>query len=162
MATANRERPAASGAPRRLNRPKDKHDLLEQLVDQGPFQELRDVLVFAAAVGWHENRRVPLAVRDEPIRWEVATNRRGTEPLVNMIATSASGDPEILADDQFDERMAIFEEYANGGLEVLRGLLAAEPRPAVDVVLELVQKVSRTAEERDLVSLADAADELQW
>jgi dnd system-associated protein 4 len=162
MSTANREWSAVGGAPRRLNRPKDKDDLLVQLVGQGPFQELRDVLVFAAAVGWHENRRMPLAARGEPIRWEVAANRRGTEPLVNMIAASASGDPEILADDRFDERLAIFEEYANGGLEILRGLLAAEPRPAVDVVLELVQKVSRTAKERDVVSLADAADELQW
>ena len=57
------QRASAGGVPRRLNRPKDKDDLLAQLVDQGPFQELRDVLVFAAAVGWHENRRVPLAAR---------------------------------------------------------------------------------------------------
>lgn len=162
MSTTSRDRTAAGGTPRRLNRSKDKHDLLTQLVGQRPFQDFRDVLVFAAAIGWHENRRVSLATRDEPIRWETANNRRGTEPLVNMIAAAASGDPEILADDRFDERLAIFEEYANGGLEVLHGLLAAEPRPTVDVMLELVQKACWTAEERDVVSLAEAADELQW
>jgi dnd system-associated protein 4 len=160
-----RERPGTrgtGGAQRRLNRPKDKDELIQQLVEQGPFQEYRDVLVFAAAVGWHEKRRLPLTAKGEPIRWEVATNRRGTEALANMIAAADSDDPEILSDDRFDERLEFFEQYANGGLEVLQGLLTSEPRPAVDVILELVQKVSRSRDAQDVVSLADAADELEW
>jgi dnd system-associated protein 4 len=161
MAKTSRERPSGGGQ-RRLNRPKDKDDLLQRLVDQGPFRELRDVLVFAAALGWHEQRRIPLASRGEPIRWEVATNRRGTEALVNMIAASASGDPEILSDDRFDDRLAIFEEYANGGLELLGALLAAEPRPTVDIVLELVQKVLRADQAEEPVNLSEVADELKW
>jgi len=104
------------------------------------------VLVFAAAVGWYEKNSVPLGVKDEPIRWETATNRRGTEALVDMIAVAETGDPEILAADRFDERLGIFEGYANGGLEILRGLLASEPRPAVDVILELIQKIARSDE----------------
>jgi dnd system-associated protein 4 len=165
MTQAASERPGArtpGATQRRLSFAKDKRELIEQLASQRPFRENRDVLVFAAAVGWHERRRVPLATKDEPIRWETATNRRGTEPLANMIAAVESNDPEILSDDRFDERLEIFEQYANGGLEVLRGLLASEPRAAVDVILELVQKISRSEETRESVNLADAVDELEW
>src|SRR5438874_2284392 len=152
----------STGPQRRLNRPKDKDDLLQQLTEHGPFEEYRDVLVFAAALGWHEQRRIPLAAKSEPIRWEVATNRRGTEALVNMIAAVKSGDPEILAGDRFEERLTIFEEYANGGLEILRALLDTEPRPAVDVVLELVQRVSRADQARDVIDLSGAAHNLDF
>lgn len=152
-----------SGAPRRLNRPKDKDEFVRLLVEQGPFKEYRDVLVFAAAVGWHEQRRLPLAEKGEPIRWEVATNRRGTEALTNMIAAVDSADPEILGDYRFDERLETFEQYANGGLDVLQALLANEPRPTVDVILELVQKVSRTTiDPPDVIYLADAVSELEF
>jgi dnd system-associated protein 4 len=153
---------SASTTPRRLNRPKDKDDLLQQLTEKGPFQEYRDVLVFAAALGWHEGRRQPLGIKGEPIRWDVATHRRGTEALVNMIAAAATEDPEIVAPDRFDERLEIFEEYANGGLEILRSLLASDPRAPVDVVLALVQKVCRSDDEPDQVDLAGVADSLEW
>ncbi|MFB4285071.1 DNA phosphorothioation-associated protein 4 [Nonomuraea sp. MTCD27] len=162
----NRQELTGSGrgqaAQRRLNRPKDKDDLLQQLTEQGPFQEYRDVLVFAAALGWHKDRNAPLGVRGEPIRWEVATNRRGTELLVNMIAAVESGDPEILATDRFDERLDIFERYANGGLEVLRRILAADPRPPVDVILGLVQGLCRSAAEGETIDLSSAADSLEF
>jgi dnd system-associated protein 4 len=153
---------ATAGTQRRLNFAKDKRELIEQLAGHRPFRENRDVLVFAAAVGWHEKRKVPLAAKDEPIRWETATNRRGTEALANMIAAVESGDPEILSDDRFDERLEIFEQYANGGLEVLRGLIDSQPRPAIDVILEVVQQVSRSTDAQDAVNLADAVEELEW
>lgn len=152
----------SGGIQRRLSFAKDKREIIEQLAGQRPFRENRDVLVFAAAVGWHEKRSVPLASKDEPIRWETATNRRGTEALANMIAAVDSEDPEILSDDRFDERLEIFEQYANGGLEILRGLLANEPRPAIDVILELVQRICRSEDVQESVSLADAVDELEW
>lgn len=152
----------AGGPQRRVNRAKDKHDFFEEITRNGPFEDNRDVLVFAAAVGWYEKNSIPLGVKDEPIRWETATNRRGTEALVNMIAVSETGDPEILAADRFDERLAIFEGYANGGLEILRSLLATEPRPAVDVILELIQKIARADEAKAAVSLTEAADALEW
>lgn len=152
----------SAGPQRRVNRAKDKHDFFEEMTRNGPFEDNRDVLIFAAAVGWYEKNSLPLGAKDEPIRWETATNRRGTEALVNMIAVAETSDPEILANDRFDERLAIFEGYANGGLEILRNLLATEPRPAVDVILELIQKVARSNEVKAVVSLAEAADTLEW
>lgn len=150
-------------AQRRLNRSKDKDDLLQQLTEQGPFQEYRDVLVFAAALGWYEEHRVPLGAKGEPIRWEVATNRRGTEALANMISAAATSDAEIVSPARFEERLTLFEEYANGGLERLRGVLAeAGPRPPLDVILALVQKACRADEQPDPVDLSSLADELQW
>lgn len=58
--------------------------------------------------------------------------------LVNMLAISQTDDPAILLDDRFDDRIKIFEEYANGGLEVLRELLDQSHKPAVDVLRDLI------------------------
>ena len=156
--SSGREQPTQ----RRLNRPKDKDDLLQLLTEQGPFQEYRDVLVFAAALGWYQRKRLPLGAKGEAIRWETATNRKGTEALVNMIAAAESENPEILAAELFDERLEIFEEYANGGLEILQTMLKSEIRPPLDVLLELVQSAFKGAIAREVVDLTSAAEYLEF
>ncbi len=55
-----------------------------------------------------------------------------------MIAAVTTDEIDILADDRIDDRLQIFEEYANGGLEVIRERLANDPRPALDVILDIV------------------------
>jgi dnd system-associated protein 4 len=128
-------------APRRVRRPRDKEEVIQRLLatQEGPFGEIRDVLTFAAALGYKHNRKVPLTATGEAIRWETAKNRRGTEPLVGMLALASSEDGEVVADDRFDEQIRFFEEYANGGLEILGEILNRSPRLAREVVLELVQ-----------------------
>jgi dnd system-associated protein 4 len=106
----------------RFSPPKDKFDLIKSLAESGsPFNEYRDVLFFAAVLGWQGGRRVPLSGRGETIRWEVFRNRTGTELITDMIAVAcAPDDPSILAASRLDERVAMLEEYANGGLELLQ------------------------------------------
>lgn len=123
---------------RRVRRPKDKEDLFKNLIDEGVFATFREVLVFAAALGVAAGRRVAFDQSLEPIPWEVFANS-SSEALMDMIAAAASeDDADILADDRADDRLTIFEENANGGLEVIRERLANDPRPALDVVLEIV------------------------
>lgn len=123
--------------PRRVRRPKDKEELLTTLVDDdGPFTTFREALVFAAALGVASQRRVPFDQTSEAIPWEVFGNTAA--PTMDMIAAVTSDEIDILADDRIDDRMTIFEEYANGGLEVIRERLANDPRPALDVVLDIV------------------------
>ena len=67
------------------------------------------------------------------------TGRRGTEALVNLIAVSEHpADLTILSGDRFNERVSIFEEYAHGGLEVLKNELAKSPKPLVDTFRDLI------------------------
>lgn len=142
----------------RFSPPRDKADLLRSLVDKdSPFNELRDVLFFAAAIGWKEERRVPLGARGEAIRWDVMVNRTGTEIVTDMIAVASyPEDRELLSGSRKDERVALLEEFANGGLEVIRDRLsAAGAVPIRSVILTMVQDYlddDADAEQEDLAT----------
>ena len=142
-----------AGVPgyRRVRRSKDKSNLLDRLTKSenratSPFDSYRDVIIFCAALGWWRKRRVSFDSSDEPIRWETMTSLPGAEMLVNMLAVSQTDDPTILLDERFDDRIVIFEEYANGGLEVLRESLDQSPKPAVDVLRDLVMQADIDAQ----------------
>lgn len=146
---------------RRVRRPTDKGELLTRLVDSNPFSTFREALIFAAALGYSHDRRSGFDKSDEAIPWEVFSGAQGTE-LIDMIAATSDDDLEILGDDEerSDQRLQLFEEYANGGLEVLQEHLAQEARPEVDVVLDLVLSAREASPEGGKVDLTSIADEL--
>ena len=122
-------------ADKRIKIAKDKAKLVKDLKvsddSTGPFQTYVDVMVFAAALGAKRKKRVPLAefTKDlEPIRREYFDN--SCDLVINLLAISDTQDQKILADDEKsdEQRLKIFEEYANGGLEILQD----ELRGAVD------------------------------
>lgn len=138
--------------------PKDKADFLKELVGKdSPFNELRDVLFFAAVVGWTESRRVPLSGRGEAIRWDVMSNRLGTEIVMDMIAVATTpDDKELLSEAREDERVAILEEFANGGLEVLKERIGtAGVLPLQTVLVHLLQEYLRSGKAPDNRGLAE-------
>ncbi|MBW4591770.1 MAG: DNA phosphorothioation-associated protein 4 [Brasilonema angustatum HA4187-MV1] len=125
-------------AVNRIKIAKDKADLVKALVSSkettGPFQTYADVLVFTAALGAKRKKRVVLgeiSKRDpEPIPQEHFVTR-GYNMLIKLLAMTENKDINILSsnDEYYDaQRTCIFEEYANGGLEILRD----ELRGAVD------------------------------
>ena len=113
-------------ADRRIHIANDKTDFIKSLLigenDKGLFNYQYDVLSFAAVLGANKNRKLPLGeTSKDPIRQEVF-NRQGYDTIINLLAVFNSNDPNILADsdEMEDKRATIFEEYANGGLEILR------------------------------------------
>jgi dnd system-associated protein 4 len=146
----------ADGGPRAVRRSSDKEELLRRLTDgTSPFPTYRDALVFAAALGWNQRRRVPLKnAGGEPIRWATMTNRLGTEDVVDMVAAAHSGDPQILTAPRVNERISIFEEYANGGLEYLEATLASQgATPMLEVINDLVRAAMLPPEQSDAPDL---------
>ena len=142
----------------RFSPPKDKADFLKELVGKdSPFNEFRDVLFFAAVVGFHEDRRVALSARGEAIRWDVMSNRLGTEIVMDMIAVATDlDDKELLSGARKDERVAILEEYANGGLEVLKERIGtAGVLPLDTVIIHLLQEYMHSDQSPDSTGLAD-------
>ncbi|HEY9607229.1 MAG TPA: DNA phosphorothioation-associated protein 4 [Allocoleopsis sp.] len=122
----------------RIRVAKDKADLVKSLVvsDQttGPFPTYADVMVFAAALGAKRKKRSPLGSistkEPGPIALEVFASR-GYDLMLKLLAIADTKDAKILSlfDEKSEEkRIHIFEEYANGGLEILRD----ELRGAVD------------------------------
>jgi dnd system-associated protein 4 len=113
----------------RIKVARDKASLVQSLTasdsSTGPFETYADVLTFAATLGIKYKRRIPLlgeiSKREPaPIPREVFTNR-GYDMVMNLIAVADNGDPKILASNEAcsADRVQAFEEYANGGLEVL-------------------------------------------
>ena len=114
----------------RIRVAKDKAELVQSLLESNnsnsPFQTYADVLAFAAALGARYNKRAVLeavaAKEPAPIALEIFVSR-GYDLLIKLLAIAAQADPHILSvrDPIAEEqRVLIFEEYANGGLEVLR------------------------------------------
>jgi dnd system-associated protein 4 len=113
---------------------------MQELQNEGKFSTYRDILLFAAAVGFRQQRRVPFtASSGDPIRSDVLLAPGFSDTLVNMIAANVvTDDPEIMDDTRLDERFRIFEEYANGGLEYIQEQVNVRHQPAAQVVIDLV------------------------
>jgi len=123
---------------------KDKADLVKALTlgndTTGPFQTYADAIAFAAALGAKRKKRVVLAElsKKEPgaIAQEIFITR-GYDRLIKLLAIGETKDIKILSpsDAEAEEKcLQIFEEYANGGLEILQD----ELRGAVDYTERLL------------------------
>ena len=148
-------------AYRRVRKPQDKDDLLNRLTGGNPFETYREALIFAGAYGFAHARRVPFEKASEPISWEVFSGAPGAV-IIDMIAAATSDQLEVLGeeDDDFDRRLTLFEEYANGGLELLRERLENDSRSELDVILDAVLAAEGESAQEASVDLAAIADEL--
>jgi dnd system-associated protein 4 len=122
-------------AANRIRVAKDKAELVKSLVASkdttGPFQTYVEVMVFAAALGVKYKRRVPLDVISKdlsPLRQDYFTS--SFTLLINLLAITETENIKIIDDDNVadEQRIHIFEEYANAGLEIIQN----ELRGAVD------------------------------
>ncbi|MBD2524978.1 DNA phosphorothioation-associated protein 4 [Nostoc sp. FACHB-133] len=122
----------------RIRVAKDKAELVKDLTSSdggtGPFNTFADVIVFAAALGAKHKRRVALGEiskrEPSPIPQEQFIVR-GYNTVINLIAIAETQEIKVLSLDEGnnnEKRNYIFEEYANGGLEILQ----SEIRGAVD------------------------------
>ncbi|MBR8839597.1 MAG: DNA phosphorothioation-associated protein 4 [Stigonema ocellatum SAG 48.90 = DSM 106950] len=122
----------------RIRVAKDKAELVKSLTSTdgatGPFQTYADAIIFAAALGAKHKKRIPLGEISKrepgPIPQEVLVSR-GYDLVIKFLGITATQDIKILSSNEEkseNQRLRIFEEYANGGLEILQ----AEFRGAVD------------------------------
>lgn len=123
---------------------KDKADFVKSLTESGgttgPFQTYADVVVFAAMFGFKRKKRVAVetvAKREpSPISMEVFISR-GYDLAINLLTLSETKDTTCLSHfnpESEPKKTKIFEEYANGGLEILQ----EEFRGAVDYTNHLL------------------------
>ncbi|MFN6513555.1 MAG: DNA phosphorothioation-associated protein 4 [Nostoc sp. CreGUA01] len=139
----------------RIRVAKDKAQLVKDLTSSdggtGPFQTFADAIVFAAALGAKHKKRVPLGEiskrEPSPIRLEYFATM-GHDVLIKLLGITETQDINILSldEEQYEtQRHHIFEEYANGGLEILQN----ELRGAVDYSerLLLIMSLERDKQE---------------
>lgn len=140
----------------RVRLAKDKAELVRSLVAEvngmAPFSTYADVLAFAAALGARRQRRSPVvdvAREPTPIAFEIFISR-GYDALFKLLAAVETKNASVLSslDAKAENfRVSLFEEYANGGLEILQG----ELRGAIDYTeaLLLLLSFERNPDERD-------------
>ena len=128
----------------RIRVAKDKAELVQKLLDTkattGSFQTYADIIAFAAGLGAKCQKQIEIEevsrVEPAPISLEVFVSR-GYDRLIKLIAVVHTQDIKILSTEDAiaeSQRVKIFEEYANGGLEQLSN----ELRGAVDYTERLV------------------------
>lgn len=109
---------------------KDKADLVKGLIlspgATGLFQTYVEVMVFAATLGAKHKKRVPLKEISKrepgPIELEYFATK-GYDLVIKLLAIAETKDIKVISsndEDYEDKRIHIFEEYANGGLEILQ------------------------------------------
>jgi dnd system-associated protein 4 len=141
---------------KRVHRGKDKEDIIAALTSEqvGVFKEIWRLLLFAAQVGFQEKRRDPLASVDSGKGIDQSTfgncpSWPGVSYLLTLVencsSDSLSGAPEAE-----DTRLEVFQEYANGGLSVIREYFR-DRIIDLDSVLSFIDMRSRTvSQEPDL------------
>ncbi|GAM03545.1 hypothetical conserved protein [Novosphingobium sp. MBES04] len=85
------------------------------------------MLCFAALLGFSEKRRLPLDRSQgvEDVSYQ-QFERGDAENLIYLIALAETEDPDILREGEEGRCAEIFEEYANGGLAIIKDHLLRE------------------------------------
>ena len=148
------KRRAAIGI-KRIQRASDKEAIIELLTSEsvGAFREIWRLLFFAALVGFKNHRREPLGSTQsgEGIRQDSFANNPvwlGTLYLLGLVETETT-DTLRSTEEAENERITIFEEYANGGLAILKEHFASS-NESLDSLLTFIQSQTQTASTPDL------------
>lgn len=114
-----------------INRSRTLEDIVQKLAGQNVpgterrlFPTIRELLCFCALLGFSERRRVPLDRSQgvEDISYQ-QFERGDAEDLIYMIALAETQDTDTLREGEEVKCAEIFEEYANGGLMVVKDFL---------------------------------------
>ena len=138
---------------RRIRHPRKYEDLFKLLTEDknSVFASKAQVLLFAAAIGFNEEKRTTFADKDsyDPIRMATFDNLgRNFKMVLDTLAVADTKDIKILSPEKFDERVLIFEEYACTGLEVLRIRLEGQNSP-LDAIIKILSEQQTQDDETD-------------
>jgi len=96
--------------------------LVEEKTERGKkevFPTFRELMTFAAALGFDQGRSLTVDGPSKEIESRILENHPPTVEMIDLIALAETKDSMILLDGKENDRLDIFERYANGGLEVL-------------------------------------------
>lgn len=131
--TRNSARKRAGVGMKRIQRASDKEEIIKSLMsDQvGVFKEIWKLLLFAAQVGVKNNTRTPLKAADPGKGIDQSTfgNCPAWPGVLYLMTLAETQKSESLSgsQDAEDERVAVFQEYANGGLAILQEFFTGRP-----------------------------------
>ena len=108
----------------RVSIDKDVHELYKELTEKksrkaetAPFFLMKDLFMWAMALGVKSGERKPLSNREQIFRWD-QLSRDIDIPVIQAVGIAETGEVEIIAHE--DQLLRIAEEYANSGIRELK------------------------------------------
>jgi dnd system-associated protein 4 len=123
------------------------------------FPTIRELLCFAALLGFAEQRRVPLDRSEgtEDISYQQFEADAAAEDLLWTLAVAETQDAEILREGEEGRCAEIFEEYANGGLGLIKDFFLQNggeyPDRALMALLKAKKYLAPVTAEPDLAAI---------
>ena len=126
-----------------INRSRVYEQIVQQVCDKKKYDEsgktlfptIREFLSFCALLGFSQDKRLPLNKSQgvEDIAGAQYINNEAEE-IVYLIATLSEKSFSILEEGNELEVAKIFEEYANGGLEIIKGWIGSSDEDYLDII----------------------------
>jgi dnd system-associated protein 4 len=91
------------------------------------FATMRELLCFAAVLGFSEGRRTPLDGPTNEIDGRIFENSPQAVDLIYLLALVTAKDPSILQTEREEDTCCVFEEYATTGLAALDRWMKEKP-----------------------------------
>lgn len=129
MFNKEQELPSWQKLPVRRDR---KHELLVSKLcvpsegNKAIFRFIKDLMVFAAMVGYQKNKRCPLAIDGISIILETYASDQ-KDAFIYLLALMTEKNGTCLKDENLLLSIRIFEEYCNAGLEEIQLWLDENP-----------------------------------
>lgn len=140
---------------KRIHRALDKEEMVQVLVtgENRIFGEIWQLMLFAGAVGYRHQRREKLGERSSgravnPDLFDKSAAGPGFQYLLTLVTDN---DASHLADNEENEsvRVALFEEYINGGLAIMMEELE-QSSYSLDAMIRFIEAEQPTRREGDL------------
>ena len=126
-----------------INRSRVYEHIVQNICDKRKYDEsgktlfptIREFLSFCALLGFSQDKRLPLDKSQgvEDIAGAQYINNEAEE-IVYLIATLSEKSFSILEEGNELEVAKIFEEYANGGLEIIQGWIGSSDEDYLDII----------------------------
>jgi|MTBAKSStandDraft_2_1061841.scaffolds.fasta_scaffold03780_4 dnd system-associated protein 4 len=105
----------------------------EELAGKAVFSTMREFMCFAAVLGFQYEKRVPFSPKEKTfeIDGRIFANHPTTVDLLHLIALAVEKKVDILRDENENDVVGIFEEYANGGFQIIESWLKKKPDDSI-------------------------------
>ncbi len=119
---------------RAIKRSKRHESMVRQLAETSHphagrpiFPTMRELMCFAAALGFENDRKKPLETTTMEIDGRTFENHQQSLDLIYLLALADARDAEVLRDEHEEKCLEIFEQYAEGGFEEISAWLKERP-----------------------------------
>lgn len=87
------------------------------------FPTMRELMCFAAVLGFEKGKKFPLDPQTKEIDGRTFENHQQSIDVLYLLALADAKDAEVLRENNEDEYISIFEQYAEGGFREIEAWL---------------------------------------